>query len=172
MGASAVRHLQLVVAAGVLAGASSCLPTSLEQAVSGEGLSPAAIVRLSMDRAAVARRDDTDVEVIEFREEDGAWVTQRLARFAIGSGASSLNLVSLDGETGDEWNTWVYGTAPETVSRVNLLELDGEGGRVVDGAWLIVLRDRGLTPADIQWEFLDALGAIVDSGAGIFPPTS
>ena len=172
MGATAVRHLQLVMAAGVLAGASSCLPTSLEHAVSGEGLSPVAIVRLSMDRAAVARRDEADVEVIEFRKEDGAWVTQRLARSAIGSAGSSLNLVSLDGETGDEWNTWVYGTAPDTVSRVNLVGLGGEGGRVVDGAWVIVLRDRGLTPADIQWEYLDALGATVESGAGIFPPSS
>lgn len=172
MGASAVRHLQLVVAAGVLAGASSCLPTSLERAVSIEEMSPAAIVRLSMDRAAVARRDGSDVEVIEFREEDGAWVTQRLARFTIGTATSSLNLLSLDGETGDEWNTWVYGTAPETVSRVVLIGLDGEGGRVVEGAWVIVLRDRGLTPADIDWEFLDALGATVESGVGIFPPSS
>lgn len=172
MGASAVRHLQLVVAAGVLAGASSCLPTSLEHAVSSEEMSAAAIVRLSMDRAAVARRDGTDVEVIEFREEDGAWVTQRLARFTIGTAPSSLNLVSLDGETGDEWNTWVYGTAPETVSRVDLIGLDGEGGRVVDGAWVIVLRDRGVTPDDIHWAFLDALGATVESGVGIFPPSS
>jgi hypothetical protein len=171
MGASAVRHLQLVVAAGVLAGASSCLPTSLEHAVSSEEMSPAAIVRLSMDRAAVARRDGTDVEVFELREEDGAWVTQRLARFSIGTATSSLNLVSLDGETGDEWNTWVYGTAPETVSRVDLIGLDGEGGRVVDGAWVIVLRNRGLTPDDIHWEFLDALGATVESGVGIFPPS-
>jgi hypothetical protein len=161
-----------VIAAGVVAGASSCLPTSLEHAVSSQQLSPAAIVRLSMDRAAIARRDGTDVEVIEFREEDGAWVTQRLARFTVGSAASSLNLVSLDGETGDEWNTWVYGTAPDTVSRVDLIGLDGEGGRVVDGAWVIVLRDRGLTPGDIEWEFLDALGATVESGAGIFPASS
>ena len=172
MGAAAVRHLQLVIAAGLLAAAPSCLPTSLENAVSGEGLSPAAIVRLSMDRAAIARRDDTDVEILEFREEDGAWATQRLARFTIGNADSSLNLVSLDGETGDEWNTWVYGTAPERVSRVDLIGLAGEGGRVVDGAWVIVLRDRGLTPADIQWEFLDALGATVESGEGIFPPSS
>ncbi len=171
MGAPAVRHLQLVIAAGVLVGASSCLPTSLEHAVSSERVSPAAMVRLSMDRAAVARKDDTDVEVIEFREEDGAWVTQRLARFTIGSAASSLNLLSLDGETGDDWNTWVYGTAPEAVSRVDLIGLDGEGGRVVDGAWVIVLRDCGLTPGDIEWEFLDALGATVESGVGIFPPS-
>jgi hypothetical protein len=172
MGAAALRHLQLVIAAGVLAGVSSCLPTSLEHAVSSQRLSPAAIVRLSMDRAAVARRDDTDVEVIEFREEDGVWMTQRLARFAIGSAASSLNLVSLDGDTGDDWNTWVYGTAPESVSRVDLIGLDGEGGRVVDGAWVIVLRDRGLTPADVEWEFLDALGATVERGVGMFPPSS
>ena len=160
------------MAAGILAGASSCLPTSLEHAVSSERVSPAAIVRLSMDRAAVARRDDTAVEVIEFREEDGAWVTQPLAGFTIGPAASSLNLVSLDGQTGDEWNTWVYGTAPETVSRVDLNGLDGEGGRVVDGAWVIVLRERGLTPADIEWAFLDAFGATVESGVGIFPPSS
>lgn len=168
----AVRHLQLVIAVGVVIGSSSCLATSLEQVVTTEQLSPAAIVRLSMDRAAVARRDDGDVEVIELRQERGTWVTQRLARFPIGSATSSLNMMSLDGDTGDEWNTWVYGTAPQTVSRVELVGLGGDGGRVVDGAWVIVLRDRGLTPADIQWKFIDALGATVDSGKGIFPPSS
>lgn len=172
MVSTAVRHLQLVIAAGIMLGASSCLATSLEHVVSAEQLSPAAIVRLSMDRAAVARRDDDDVEVMEFRQEGGTWVTQRLARFTIGSARSSLNLLSHDGDTADEWNTWVYGTAPETVSRVDLVGLDGEGGRVVDGAWVVVLRNRGLTPADIQWEFLDALGATVESGEGIFPPSS
>lgn len=72
-------------------------------------------------------------------------------------------------ETGDAWNTWVYGVAPDAVSRVDVMGFDGEGGRVVDGAWVIVLRERDLTPMDIQWRFLDPVGAVLESGSGIFP---
>lgn len=145
---------------------------SLEQLVAGEQLSPTALVRLSMERAVAAKREGDSVQVVEFRQEEAEWVRQELARFAIGDAVSSLNLLSLDGDTGDEWNTWVFGTAPDGVSRVELAGYEGEGGRVVDGAWVIVLRDRGLTPDDITWRFVDSLGAVLDSGVGIFPPSA
>lgn len=56
------------------------------------------------------------------------------------------------------------------MSRVAVEGLDGLGGQVVDGAWVLVFEEKGLTTDDMEWQFLDAFGNVVDSGTGIFPP--
>lgn len=147
----------------------SCAGPTLDRLVAAEQVPPTALTRLSMERAVVAVRDGRAVRLIEFREEDGGWVRQELSRFGLGDAASGLHLQSLDGETGDEWNTFIYGTAPASASRVQVDGYDAEGGRVVDGTWVLALRDRGLRPDDIHWTFVDALGEVVDAGTGIFP---
>jgi hypothetical protein len=147
----------------------SCAGPSLEQLLAAEDLPPAALTRLSMERALVAVRDGRSIRLFEFREEQDDWVRQELSRSGIGDAVSSLHLQSLDGETGDEWNSLIYGAAPPEVSRVEIEGYEGEGGRVVEGVWVIALRDKGLAPDDIHWTFVDALGAIVDSGSGSFP---
>ena len=47
---------------------------------------------------------------------------------------------------------------------------DPFGGEVIDGAWLITLRDKGLAPDDLHWRFLDPSGTVLASGTGVFPP--
>ena len=134
-------------------------------------LAPAAIVRLATDRAVAARFDGGRVRVIEFRtDEEDRWVAQEIASADDGGGPSSANLFSLGGDTSDEWNSYFYGTAPNAVSRVTVEGLAAEGGQVVEGAWVVVLRERDLTPDEMRWKFVDAFGRVIDSGTGIFPP--
>jgi hypothetical protein len=85
-------------------------------------------------------------------------------------GTDSLHLFSYDGETGEAWNTFVYGTAAPGTVRVRLTGFpDQRGGTVVGGGWIIVLREKGLGPDDIEWAFVAGDGT-VRSGIGIFPP--
>ena len=137
-----------------------------------KGLPPAAIVRLAADRAVAASVDGGRVRVTEFRtDEEDRWVVQEIANSDDGGGPSSANLFSLGGETGDEWNSYFYGTAPNAVSRVTVEGFAAEGGQVVEGAWVVVLREKDLIPDEMRWEFVDAFGGVIDSGTGIFPPT-
>lgn len=162
--------LLLGIASLAVAAIAGCTGQSINQLVAADGLPSAALAHLGRDRAVAAKRDGDLVQVIEYRQEGSAWVRQVLATSQIADAEASLDLLSLGGDTGDEWNTWIYGAAPEEASRVEVTGFDGEGGRVIDGAWVLVLRQRDLTPADIEWRFLDPLGTVLESGTGIFPP--
>jgi hypothetical protein len=48
-------------------------------------------------------------------------------------------------------------------------ELRNDGGRVVDGAWIITLREKDVSPQDLEWRFIADDGSI-RTGVGIFPP--
>lgn len=85
-------------------------------------------------------------------------------------GRDSAHLLSYAGATGSEWNSFFYGTARPGVARVEVVGLDGRGGEVVDGAWIIAFRDRDLAPDDVAWRFLDRDGTVLREGRGIFPP--
>lgn len=85
-------------------------------------------------------------------------------------GVNSARLYTLDGDTGVEWNTFVYGAAAPGVARVEIDRPGAVGGEVIDGAWLITLRDKGLAPDDLHWRFLDPSGTVLASGTGVFPP--
>lgn len=159
--------LRLVYALGTLA-LVACGRPSIEEQVRAEGLAPASIVRLAEDRAVAARRDASNVRVVELRGESGEWVVEEIASSEHGGGASA-HLLTAGGETDDEWNSFFYGTAPPAVSRVLVDGFDPEGGQVVDGAWVLVLPDKDLVPGDMHWQFIDAFGQIIDSGTGIFP---
>jgi hypothetical protein len=118
-----------------------------------------------------ARHDGGHVRVIEFRtDEEDRWIVQEIASSDDGDGPSSGHLISLGGETRDHWNSYFYGTAQANVSRVTVDGFDMEGGQVVEGAWVVVLREEDLAPDDIRWAFADAFGRSIDSGTGIFPP--
>lgn len=78
-------------------------------------------------------------------------------------------LLSYGGETRQEWNTFVYGTAEPGTVRVELVGFEGLGGQVVDGAWLIVLRETDVTPDQLRWRFLRADGSVRREGSGIGP---
>jgi hypothetical protein len=131
----------------------------------------AALVRLADDRAVAARGDAGSARVIELRADgEGAWRTQEIAASTFDAAPFSTHLISLGGETGDEWNSYFYGTAPADVSRVTLDGLAATGGQVVEEAWVLVLPARDLTPDEMHWTFVDAFGQTIRSGTGIGPP--
>lgn len=167
-----VRKPLFIVYALVAAALVACSPPSLEEQVRAQGIAPAAVVRLAEILAVAARDDGGRVRVIEFRmDDDERWVTQEIAAADDGGGPSSAQLFSSGGETGEAWNSFFYGTAPPSVSRVTVDGLQAEGGQVVEGAWVVALREKDVAPDQVRWEFLDAFGGVIDSGTGIFPPS-
>lgn len=125
-----------------------------------------AVVEIPPDRAAVQVANGVvSVVIIEPGRPPGAITASRAA-----PGTNSGHLYSFDGNTGLEWNTFFYGTAASDVARVEIDRPGAVGGTVAAGTWLIVLRDKGVTPDDLHWRFLDASGVVVASGSGVFPP--
>lgn len=131
------------------------------------GVPQGAVLRLD-DAYVAARVAGQGVEVLALPDSVGKVRSLTLGNAPID--ANSAHLLSYGGDTGSEWNTFFYGTAAEGVSRIELGRPGAIGGAVVDGAWLIALPDRDLMPQDISWRFLDADGAVVLEGSGIFPP--
>lgn len=87
-----------------------------------------ALVALSEDRAVAAAITGTQVRVFHFWNQAEGWQAQQIASSNFDSGGT-VQLLSLAGETGDNWNTFVFGTAPAKVSKVVLAGFTGEGGR-------------------------------------------
>ena len=105
-----------------------------------------------------------------FVAEPNGWSVQSIASSPVGDARESLNLISYGGDADEEWNTFVYGVAPAIVSRVRVVGYRAMGGQVSQGSWVIALREKDIAPADMRWEFVNADGALTDSGEGIFPP--
>ncbi|MDF2735818.1 MAG: hypothetical protein K0S97_2442 [Chloroflexota bacterium] len=82
-------------------------------------------------------------------------------------GMDTVYLLSYGGDTGGQWNTFVYGTAAPNVARVELDLPGGVGGQVVDGAWLVVLPDKDIVPEQLHWRFLAADGSPIREGEGL-----
>jgi len=164
-------RIYLVFALAVAAPLSGCFGApSLPDLLRDQRISPHAVVRLSTDQAVAARRDGNQVSVLNFTDTLQGWRVRQIASDSGGSDSSSLHLFTLGGQTSLEWNTFVYGIAPQVVSRVKLSGFEYEGGQVADGAWVIVLRERDLRPEEIHWEFIGATGGVIKAGDGIFPP--
>jgi hypothetical protein len=150
-----------------------CVPPSEAEAIQAGrdlGFADLGIVGLG-DAAAVAARDGATVVVSVVRREGDGWVASAITSHRDSGDDYSVHLVSYD-NTGDRWNTFVYGSALPGVSRVHL---DGfpeqAGGRVgPDGSWLIVLPDEDVTPSDLRTEFLSPTGVVLYEDEGIFPP--
>lgn len=157
------------MAAAVAAAASlSACTTDLASLVGRERVPPAAVVPLD-DRVAVAARTTAGgVEVVAFRRDGSSWTATVIGGLTGGGpGANTVDLFGWEGDTGEAWNTFVFGSAEASVSRVTLEGLPAHGGRVIDGAWVIALRERGIEPQDLHWRFVDAVGAVVTEGTGI-----
>lgn len=131
----------------------------------------AAVVDLGSE-AVAARMIDGRVEVLVARPresgEPGAAST--IASSPARAGTDTVNLMSYGGNTGEDWNTFVYGTAASGIARVELDLPGGVGGQVVDGAWLVALPDKEVAPDQLLWSFLAADGATVREGQGLLGP--
>jgi hypothetical protein len=171
-GIRGVQPLIRLVVVGVLAAlAVACQPAgTVVDAAAGLVFDSAAVVDLG--NAAVAPMLETHglVSIVAIRSRDGQWVGTPLSSSQSEIGSDSLHLISYGGATGEEWNTFVFGTAQPGTARVELRGfLDQRGGTVADGAWVIALREKDLGPEDIEWRFVGDDGA-VRTGIGIFPP--
>lgn len=133
-------------------------------------LNPNAVVRLSDDYAVVAAAGESRVRVMElYRLPGGQPHARELAGGEHAGRVPAFILETLSGDTGQEWNTVFYGTAPSYVSRVVVDGLDYEGGEVIGRAWVVVLRDKGVQPEELHWRFVDAEGNTVLQGIGLTP---
>ena len=170
-----IRHVQpltrslLLVAVAVQAIACGAGENAVD-AAARLGIDPATVVDVGTAALAPTVGSDGKVTIVAIHRQDGEWVTSSLTSSPGPGGADSLHLFSYDGETGEEWNSFVYGTAAPGTVRVELEGFpDQRGGLVVGGAWIIALREKGMGPQDIKWRFIGDDGA-VRTGNGIFPP--
>ena len=154
--------LAIVAAALLLAGCQLLAPRpSLP-------VTPAAVVELGSE-AAAARLVDGRVEVqvavpgSSGQQGSVSAITSSPAQ----GGMDTVYLLSYGGDTGGQWNTFVYGTAAPNVARVELDLPGGVGGQVVDGAWLVVLPDKDIVPEQLHWRFLAADGSPIREVEGL-----
>lgn len=134
------------------------------------GLDPRSVV--NVDGSGIAARIVTgDVQVVVLSREGSEWVASAITSSKGAAGTHSVHLLSYGGNTGQEWNTLVYGTAQRNVARVTVDGFDRPiGGDAVDGAWIVVLREKDVVPDQLITSFLGADGSIIELGKGIFPP--
>jgi hypothetical protein len=175
MASSRVRQLQpliraagpVVVALAVVACTGTIRPID---AAAQLGLDPAAVLDVGTAAVAPSAGPDGRVAIVAVHQRDGEWVATPITASPGRAGSDSLHLFSYGGSTGEEWNTFVFGTAAPGTIRVEVAGFpDQRGGRVVGGAWIIALREKDLSPQDIRWRFIDDDGS-ARSGTGIFPP--
>ncbi|HET7645759.1 MAG TPA: hypothetical protein VFM03_04675 [Candidatus Limnocylindria bacterium] len=144
-----------------------CGGPALDSVVREAQVAPEAVVRLDDGRAVAARLDGPLVRVVDFvRGPDGWRVEERAG--ATSPRGGSVSAVSGGGEMIGPWPTFVFGAAPPGVARVVVAGIDGVGGQVVDGAWVVASRVENIPMGQIAWQFLDAGGGVVLSGEGLY----
>jgi hypothetical protein len=164
-----MRRAALAIVLLTLLGA--CAPPAIDPAALLP-VKPTAVVRFG-DAAGAALATKGRVEVWVARWEGGEPTANPIAASAaVPPLLDRVDLVSYGGETGEEWNTFVYGTAEPGTARVELEGFDGLGGQVVDGAWLIVLRERDVAPEQLHWRFVRPDGTVRRDGTGLRTCTS
>ena len=172
---SSLRHVQSLTRSVLLVAvslqAAACGPGTNPVSVAAElGIDPAAVVDIGTAGVAPMIEPDGRVAIVAIREQDGEWVATPITASPGRAGTDSLRLVSYAGATGEDWNTFVFGTAAPGTDRIELAGFPGQrGGRVVDGAWIIALREQNVGPQDLEWRFVADDGS-VRTGVGIFPP--
>jgi hypothetical protein len=159
--------LAVVFGLPVLACGESISPA---EAAARLGLDPTAVVDVGTAALAPSAGSDGRVSIVAVHQRDGGWVATPITASPGRPGTDSLHLLSYDGATGEGWNTFVFGTAAPGTVRVELSGFpDQRGGTVIGGAWIIALREKGLSPHDISWRFVNDDGSS-RNGTGIFPP--
>ncbi len=88
---------------------------------------------------------------------------------ADGETLPTIHLFSTSGQTGRTYNSFVFGLAPPGATSVKLTTLDGIGGEVEGGLYLIALREKDILPNKLNWAFLSESGLIISEGANVTP---
>jgi hypothetical protein len=175
MAGSRIRGIQSLIGAATLVVVAlptlACGPSGNPvEAAARLGIDPATVVDVGTAALAPAVVSDGRVSIIAVHESDGEWLATPITSSPGQAGTDSLHLFSYGGATGEEWNSFVFGTAAPRTLRVELTGFpDQLGGTVVGGAWIIALREKDLYPQEITWRFVNDDGSS-RSGTGIFPP--
>jgi len=179
MAGSRIRRLQSLTAAAlvvVIWPVAACAAVGPGEAIGPVeaavrlGLDPAAVVDVGTAAVAPSVGSDGRVSIVVVHERGGEWVATPITSSPGQSGTDSLHLFSYGGNTGEAWNSFVFGTAAPGTVRVEVSGFpDQRGGNVIGGAWIIALREKDLSPPDITWRFISDDGS-ERSGTGIFPP--
>lgn len=167
MVARAVRNVHPLISGLLLAALLGGCADDLGSVARRHGVATQAIVRLSEGLAVAARRAGDGVEVLEFAETEGGWAAEVVAGGR--DGEMTAHLVTMGGETGSRWNSFLFGTAPNGASRVVVDAPAAHGGQVADAVWVLAFRERDLDPSRLTWHVLSATGGVLESGTGITP---
>jgi hypothetical protein len=80
----------------------------------------------------------------------------------------NIYLVTFDGDTGQIYNSFVFGLAPPGATTFELTGQPGSiGGSVTQGVFVIAVKAKGLLPQQLLWTFRNPAGDIVARGTGI-----
>ncbi len=135
--------------------------------------------QFELDELAFVATDDGLVFVVESGDElhlllsrDGNTeeieILARVERHEVPEGTSSVSshvVACPDGAINVRY--YLFGQDTREMTRT-MIGLDAMGGQVVDGLWLMAIRDDEIAP-DQRWEIRDALGiAPMESGTGAF----
>jgi hypothetical protein len=172
MDRSRFRQLQPLTRVLLVVAVASSLVTACDAGAQAMGVQSAAVVSLDDDVTAAAKLTDVNTVSVLVRRPSGlgAYATSSITSHRFSRPGNGVSLLTYGGDTNEAWNTFVYGSAMPGVAKVQLDWPDSRGGQVVDGAWLIVLRDRDVHPDQLHWQFLQADGTVSASGTGPFPP--
>jgi hypothetical protein len=159
--ATLVAALAVVGCAPAASGISPLTPMAITL-----GVPAAAVVDLDPGVAAAARAPGPRaVEIVVARPNGrGALEVSAITSKTFRAPGNAVGLISYGGETGDEWNSFVFGIATPDVHSVSLDWPGAAGGLVVNGTWMIALRDKDVTPDRLHWRFLRADGSVAATG--------
>lgn len=163
-----VGKLHALILVLMLAGLTACTPGApdLGAAAVAHDLQGEAIVTVTDDVAVAARASGSSVEVLQLTRRDGGWHGDVVAS-ADADNAATTSLVGVELSDGLVMSLF-FGTAPESVSRVELIDEREERANVIDGAWVIPIVGE-VRPDMLTWQMVDPFGAVIEAGTGLFP---
>jgi hypothetical protein len=116
--------------------------------------------------------DTPDGEVGVVRKQSGLELV-----FVNGGGGTSaqfdgqaphIYLITYGGETGQTYNSYVYGVAPAGATSVEFAGFDAPlRSPIVGGTFLVALKEKEVKPSDLHWTFLSGAGAVILRGSSI-----
>jgi hypothetical protein len=155
--------------AGVVGGGPGGAAPDLGRVSEEAGVPPSGLLRLEDDFAVGTRTGSGTIELPSFTQADnGTWRSDVIGT-AQRAAPHTVSTVSFEGDTGDAWNGFVYGSADARASDVQVDLPGATGGTVAGSGWVVALPDCEIPP-DFAWTVLDSQGAITASGTGVGPP--
>lgn len=165
--ASASRVLAALVVTGSSLGACGASSTTFHGGLRAAGVSSSAYVLATTDEAVALERDGSDLRLTHAVAGDEGWEVERCT--GRGSELSTLAgyFCGAGGPSGHAWDAFLFGTAADSVDRVDVLDLEFAGGEVREGLWVVAISEANLPIGAVQWTGLASDGRVIASGDGV-----